>query len=108
MLMARALSALAIMTVGNIPMYLRRRCLSMVRICSNNIIEFLSRPSKSLIKVCVGSFAFVCTRLVIGAIMTVSIPFLPFQCLTIALKEQVAHRLINKRNIHTKQSKAFP
>ena len=27
---------------------------------------------------------------------------------TIALKEQVAHRLINKRNIHTKQSKAFP
>ena len=73
MLMARALSALAIMTVGNIPMYLRRRCLSMVRICSNNIIEFLSRPSKSLIKVCVGSFAFVCIRLVIGAIMTVGL-----------------------------------
>ena len=77
MLMARALSALAIMTVGNIPMYLRRRCLSMVRICSNNIIEFLSRPSKSLIKVCVGNFAFVCTRLVIGAIMTVGLCLLP-------------------------------
>lgn len=49
----------------------------MVRICSNNIIEFLSRPSKSLIKVCVGIFAFVCTRLVIGAIMTVGLCLLP-------------------------------
>ena len=49
----------------------------MVRICSNSIIEFLSRPSKSLIKVCVGNFAFVCIRLVIGAIMTVGLCLLP-------------------------------
>lgn len=73
--MARALSALAIMTVDSIPTYLRRRCLSMVRICSNRIIEFLSKPSKSLIKVCVGNFALVCIRLVMGATMTVGLLF---------------------------------
>ena len=75
--MARALSALAIMTVDSIPTYLRRRCLSMVRICSNRIIEFLSKPSKSLIKVCVGNFALVCIRLVMGATMTVGLCLLP-------------------------------
>ena len=66
-----------IMTVGNIPIYSCRRCLSMVRICSSRIIEFFSRPSKSFIKVCVGSFAFVCTRLVIGATITVGLCLFP-------------------------------
>ena len=49
----------------------------MVRICSNRIIEFLSKPSKSLIKVCVGNFALVCIRLVMGATMTVGLCLLP-------------------------------
>ena len=76
-LMARALSTLAISLSESIPIYSCKRFLSIVRICSSKIIESLLRPSKSLIAVWVGSFAFVCTRLVIAATITVGLCLFP-------------------------------
>lgn len=58
---------LATISSGIIPKYCSNRCLSIVRTCSSKIIEFLSNPSKLLIRVCVGSFALVFILLVIGA-----------------------------------------
>ena len=76
-LMARALSTLAIMWSGISPIYCFNLCLSIVLICSSRIIESLSSLSKSFTSVCVGSFAFVCVRLVIGATIIVGLCLFP-------------------------------
>lgn len=73
--MASALSAILRKRLSRVPTNSRRRCLSMVHICS--IIEFLSKPLLSVTIVCVGSFAFVCSKPVMAAMITVGLCLLP-------------------------------
>ena len=76
-IMARVDKALAITLSGINPIYCFSLCLSIVRICSSRMMESLSSPSKSFTSVCVGNFAFVCTRLVIAATITVGLCLFP-------------------------------
>ena len=71
--MARALSTLAIVSAGIMPIYCFNLFLSTVRICSSKTMESLSSPSKFFTSVCIGNFAFVCVLPVIAAIITVGL-----------------------------------
>ena len=63
--------------MSRVPIYSRKRRLSIVRICSSRMTESLSSPSTSFTSVCVGNFAFVCVLPVMAAIMTVGLWLFP-------------------------------
>ena len=76
-MIANALSIAGRKRLSRVPIYSRKRRLSIVRICSSRMIESLSSPSTSFTSVCVGNFAFVCVLPVMAAIMTVGLWLFP-------------------------------
>ena len=57
-LIANALSIAGRKRLSRVPIYSRKRRLSIVRICSSRMIESLSSPSTSFTSVCVGQSEF--------------------------------------------------